>query len=130
MVGDFIDKVRIFVKGGDGGAGCMSFRRESHVPKGGPDGGDGGFGGNVIIKADGSKSSLIDYRFKHHFKAQRGTHGKGSKRNGQNGPDLVLPVPVGTIIRNVDFKKDKDIKLASSGETIADLTHIGQKVVG
>ena len=66
----FIDKVRINVKGGNGGAGCMSFRREAHVPKGGPDGGDGGHGGNVIVVADASVSSLIEYRFKHHFKAQ------------------------------------------------------------
>ena len=64
------------VKGGDGGAGCMSFRREAHVPKGGPDGGDGGHGGNVVVVADAAVSSLIDYRFKHHFKAERGTHGK------------------------------------------------------
>ena len=69
----FIDKVRIHVKGGDGGAGCMSFRREAHVPKGGPDGGDGGHGGNVVVEADAGLSSLIEYRFKHHFKAERGT---------------------------------------------------------
>ena len=68
----FIDKVRIHVKGGDGGAGCMSFRREAHVPKGGPDGGDGGHGGNVVLEADASVSSLIDYRFKHHV-AERAT---------------------------------------------------------
>ena len=74
----FIDKVRINVKGGNGGAGCMSFRREAHVPKGGPDGGDGGHGGNVIVVADASVSSLIEYRFKHHFKAERGTHGRGN----------------------------------------------------
>ena len=78
----FTDKVRIFVQGGAGGAGCMSFRREAHVPKGGPDGGDGGHGGNVIIQADASLSSLIEYRFKHHCKAQRGTHGKGSRMHG------------------------------------------------
>lgn len=91
----FIDKVRINVKGGNGGAGCMSFRREAHVPKGGPDGGDGGHGGNVIVVADASVSSLIEYRFKHHFKAERGTHGRGSRMHGATGEDLVLKVPGG-----------------------------------
>lgn len=72
----FTDISRITVCGGDGGAGCMSFRREAFVPKGGPDGGDGGRGGNVVIQADAQLSSLIDYRFKHHFRAERGTHGR------------------------------------------------------
>ena len=81
----FIDRVRIQVKGGDGGAGCMSFRREAHVPKGGPDGGDGGRGGDVVVEADGSVSSLVEYRFKHHFKATRGMHGKGSRMHGADG---------------------------------------------
>ena len=70
----------------------MSFRREAHVPKGGPDGGDGGHGGNVVVEADASLSSLIEYRFKHHFKAERGTHGKGSRMHGATGEDLVLKV--------------------------------------
>lgn len=119
----FVDKVRIFVKGGDGGAGCMSFRREAHVPKGGPDGGDGGHGGNVVVKADASLSSLIDYRFKHHFKAQRGTHGKGSRMHGATGDDLVLKVPVGTIVREY-FEETKE-----TGELIADLTRDGESVI-
>ena len=119
----FIDKVRIHVKGGDGGAGCMSFRREAHVPKGGPDGGDGGRGGNVVVKADGGVSSLIDYRFKHHFKAQRGTHGKGSKMHGANGDDLILKVPVGTVVREY-FEEGKE-----AGELIADLTRDGDAVI-
>ncbi|WP_165044369.1 GTPase ObgE [Adlercreutzia sp. ZJ138] len=119
----FVDKVRIFVKGGDGGAGCMSFRREAHVPKGGPDGGDGGHGGNVVVKADASLSSLIDYRFKHHFKAQRGVHGKGSRMHGATGDDLVLKVPVGTIVREY-FEETKE-----TGETIADLTRDGESVI-
>lgn len=119
----FIDKVRIHVKGGDGGAGCMSFRREAHVPKGGPDGGDGGHGGNVVVQADASLSSLIEYRFKHHFKAQRGTHGKGSRMHGATGEDLVLKVPVGTVVREY-FEDAKEI-----GELIADLTHDGESVV-
>ncbi len=118
----FVDKVHIFVRGGDGGAGCMSFRREAHVPKGGPDGGDGGHGGNVIIEADASVSSLIDYRFKHHFKAERGTHGKGSKMNGARGEDLILKVPVGTVVKEYSEEekcaKDVIADLARDGETI------------
>lgn len=119
----FIDKVRIHVKAGDGGAGCMSFRREAHVPKGGPDGGDGGHGGNVIVEADASLSSLIEYRFKHHFKATRGTHGKGSKMHGANGQDLVLKVPLGTVIREYNEETYE------TGELLADLTHDGERVV-
>lgn len=119
----FIDKVRIFVKGGNGGAGCMSFRREAHVPKGGPDGGDGGHGGNVVVVADAAVSSLIDYRFKHHFKATRGTHGKGSKLHGANGEDLVLKVPIGTVVREYSEENRE------AGEMIADLTHDGEQVV-
>ena len=112
----FIDKVRIHVKGGNGGAGCMSFRREAHVPKGGPDGGDGGHGGNVVVEADASLSSLIEYRFKHHFKAERGTHGKGSRMHGATGEDLVLKVPMGTVVHEY-FEESKEV-----GELIADLT--------
>ncbi len=119
----FTDKVRIFLKAGDGGAGCMSFRREAHVPKGGPDGGDGGRGGNIIVRADLGCSSLIDYRFKHHFKATRGTHGKGSKMHGSSGEDLILKVPVGTIVREYDDEA-KEV-----GEVVADLTHDGEEVI-
>ena len=118
----FVDKVRIFVKGGDGGAGCMSFRREAHVPKGGPDGGDGGHGGNVIVQADMTVSSLIDYRFKHHFKAERGTHGKGSRMHGADGEDLILKVPVGTVVHEYSDETKE------TGELIADLTHDGEQV--
>lgn len=119
----FVDKVHIHVKGGDGGAGCMSFRREAHVPKGGPDGGDGGHGGNVVLVADAQKSSLIDFRFKHHFKAARGTHGKGSKMHGARGDDLVLRVPVGTVVRECS----EDGK--ETGDLIADLSHDGERAV-
>ena len=119
----FVDKVRINVKGGNGGAGCMSFRREAHVPKGGPDGGDGGHGGNVVVQADASVSSLIEYRFKHHFKAERGTHGKGSRMHGATGDDLVLKVPVGTVVREY-FEDEREV-----GEMIADLTRDGESVV-
>ncbi len=119
----FVDQSHIFVKAGDGGAGCMSFRREAHVPKGGPDGGDGGRGGDVILEADKSVSSLIDYRFKHHFKAPRGTHGKGSRRNGAEGEDLVLKVPLGTIVREYDDQAKE------AGELIADLTMHGERII-
>ncbi len=118
----FIDKVRIHVTGGAGGAGCMSFRREAHVPKGGPDGGDGGHGGNIIVEADGSVSSLIEYRFKHHFKAERGTHGRGSRMHGATGEDLVLKVPMGTVVREYDDETRE------TGDLIADLTHDGERV--
>ncbi|MDR1083038.1 MAG: GTPase ObgE [Coriobacteriales bacterium] len=119
----FIDRVHIHVKAGDGGAGCMSFRREAHVPKGGPNGGDGGSGGNVVLRADRGASSLIDYRFKHHFKAQRGTHGKGSRMHGANGADLVLRVPLGTQVREYDEETKE------AGLLLADLTHDGECVI-
>ena len=119
----FTDMSRINVCGGDGGAGCMSFRREAFVPKGGPDGGDGGKGGDVIIQADAQLSSLIDYRFKHHFRAERGTHGQGSRRNGRSGNDLVLKVPMGTVVRELDPDTQEPLY------TIADLTHDGERVV-
>lgn len=114
----FIDEARIFVKGGDGGAGCRSFRREAHVPKGGPDGGDGGGGGQVILQADSSISTLLDYHFKRHYKAKKGQHGKGSRLDGANGPDLILPVPVGTIARD-----------SESGEILGDLLVHGQRLI-
>ena len=119
----FLDQSHIFVKAGDGGAGCMSFRREAHVPKGGPDGGDGGRGGDVILEADKTLSSLVDYRFKHHFKAQRGTHGKGSKMNGADGEDLILKVPLGTVVR------EYDVETKEAGIQIADLTEHGERVI-
>lgn len=114
----FIDEVKINVKAGDGGAGCAAFRREAHVPKGGPDGGDGGPGGDVVLEADGTLSTLIDYHYKRHFKAERGTHGKGSSRDGAHGDDLVLKVPKGTLVRDSD-----------SGEVIGDLTREGQQLI-
>ncbi len=118
----FIDEVRINVKGGDGGAGCMSFRREAHVPKGGPDGGDGGRGGDIILEADIQTSTLIAYRFKHHFKATRGTHGKGSRCHGADGEDMVLKVPVGTLVKELD----EEMNVVS---TIADLTHNKERII-
>lgn len=114
----FIDQVKIHVKGGDGGAGCMSFRREAHVPKGGPDGGDGGRGAAVVLEADQAISSLLDFRFKRHFKADRGRHGKGQIRHGAGGQDLVLRVPLGTIVTD-----------SESGDILGDLTVPGQRLI-
>lgn len=119
----FTDLCRINVRGGNGGAGCMSFRREAFVPKGGPDGGDGGHGGDVVIQADAQLSSLIDYRFKHHFRAEDGTHGKGSRKDGANGADLVLKVPMGTVVREIDART------MEPAFDIADLTRDGERVV-
>ena len=123
MENTFTDLSHINVKGGDGGAGCMSFRREAFVPKGGPDGGDGGRGGSVIIEADAQLSSLIDYRYKHHFRAERGTHGQGARRHGRDGEDLVLRVPVGTVVRELDPATQ------TPAYDIADLTQPGERVV-
>ena len=121
MENTFTDLSHINVKGGDGGAGCMSFRREAFVPKGGPDGGDGGRGGAVIVEADPQLSSLIDYRYKHHFRAERGTHGQGARRHGRDGEDLVLRVPVGTVVRELDPTAQTPLY------DIADLTQPGQR---
>ena len=123
MENTFTDLSHINVKGGDGGAGCMSFRREAFVPKGGPDGGDGGRGGAVIVEADPQLSSLIDYRYKHHFRAERGTHGQGARRHGRDGEDLVLRVPVGTVVRELDLTTLTPLY------DIADLTQPGERVV-
>ena len=123
MASNFTDMSRICVVGGDGGAGCMSFRREAHVPKGGPDGGDGGRGGDVVLMADPQLSSLIDYRYKHHFKAERGTHGKGARRHGKDGADLVLPVPLGTVVKELDPDTMEPLW------QIADLTEPGERVI-
>lgn len=114
----FVDEAHINVKAGNGGAGCKSFRREAHVPKGGPDGGDGGRGGSVVLEADQAISTLLDYHYKRHFKAERGTHGQGAARSGATGEDLVLHVPVGTVVRD-----------AETGDFISDLSHHGQRVV-
>lgn len=119
----FTDMCRINVRGGDGGAGCMSFRREAYVPKGGPDGGDGGDGGNVVVQADAQLSSLIDYRFKHHFRAERGTHGQGSRKDGRAGENLILKVPLGTVVWELDPETMEHV------HQIADLSHEGERVV-
>ena len=119
----FTDLCHINVKGGDGGAGCMSFRREAFVPKGGPDGGEGGHGGNVVVVADPQLSSLIDYRYKHHFKAARGIHGKGARRHGADGADLELRVPLGTVVRELDPTTQEPLY------EIADLTSPHERVI-
>jgi len=100
----FTDRVKIFVKGGDGGAGAVSFRREKFVPRGGPDGGNGGRGGNVILEVSRQLNSLQDYRFKHHFPASRGGRGGGSRRHGKDAPEIVLQVPPGTLVKDEEGK--------------------------
>ena len=114
----FIDEAKFYVKGGDGGNGCVSFRREKFVPKGGPDGGDGGDGGDVIIRASRRLGSLIDFRYRSHFTAERGLHGQGKKKHGRNGADCIVNVPMGSIIKD-----------AETGEVIADLIEDGQNIV-
>ena len=111
----FLDQVKIFVKAGDGGSGSPSFRREKFIEFGGPDGGDGGKGGSVILKAERNLNTLIDYRYQQHFKARRGEDGKGKNQTGKGGKDLFLSVPIGTQVFEednktliFDFKKEKD----------------------
>ena len=114
----FVDEVDVFVKGGDGGAGCVSFRREKFVPRGGPDGGDGGDGGSVVLDADPSITTLLDFHYQRHYYAQRGLHGKGANRHGKSGEDIVLRVPLGTVV------SDRD-----TGERLGDLTAPGQGLI-
>jgi GTP-binding protein len=102
---NFVDYVKIFVKAGDGGRGCVSFRREKYVPRGGPNGGDGGRGGHVIIKATDELNTLIDLRYHRENRAQRGQHGMGKNMHGRNGEDLVIPVPVGTLIKDAETQE-------------------------
>jgi len=95
----FVDEVRIHVKAGDGGNGCVSFRRERYIPRGGPDGGDGGKGGDVILQADAQLSTLLDLTYPKQFRAQKGTHGKGKNQTGRDGENLIIRIPVGTLVR-------------------------------
>jgi len=114
----FVDRAKIFVKGGDGGNGVIAFRREKYVPMGGPSGGDGGRGGHVIFVADDNLSTLMDFKYHRHFKAERGVHGQSKNMHGAAGEDMVAKVPVGTIIRDDD-----------TGDLIADLVETGQEAV-
>jgi len=113
----FVDEVEIHVRAGDGGRGCVSFRREKFVPRGGPNGGDGGRGGSVILEADEGLGTLLDFRYRRHYAAPRGGHGEGSDRHGANGGDLVLRVPVGTTVRERD-----------TGLLLGDLTADGERL--
>lgn len=114
----FVDQARIYVKGGDGGNGIVAFRREKYVPLGGPAGGDGGRGGHIVLMADEGLRTLMDFRYKRHYKAERGEHGQGKKMHGRNGEDLVLRVPVGTVVKDAD-----------TGEVLADLTKHNQTAI-
>lgn len=114
----FVDEAQIHVKAGDGGNGCVSFRREKYIPKGGPDGGDGGDGGSIVFVADVNKNTLLDFAGQHHWKAVRGENGMGKKMYGKGGADLVVRVPVGTIVHDAD-----------NDRVIADLSQDGQRAV-
>ncbi|MBI2774345.1 MAG: GTPase ObgE, partial [Chloroflexi bacterium] len=114
----FLDRARVHVKGGDGGRGSISFRREAHVPRGGPDGGDGARGGDVILHTDSQVSTLSEFRFRRTLAAKPGGNGSGRNRSGRGGKDLLVLVPVGTIVRD-----------RASGEVIADLVVPGQDLV-
>jgi len=118
----FIDYSKIFVASGKGGKGCVSFRREKYVPRGGPDGGDGGKGGDVIIKASSQINTLLDFKYKREYHAKNGQNGMGKKMHGKNSDDLVITVPAGTVIRDADSNeiiadliKDGDYFIAAKG---------------
>jgi GTP-binding protein len=118
----FIDEATITVQSGDGGSGCVSFRREKFVPRGGPDGGDGGKGGDIILKSASRRRTLLPFRYKSQFKATRGANGQGKQKTGRSGEDLVLEVPPGTIVRNAetgeilkDFSKADESFVAAPG---------------
>lgn len=114
----FVDQARFHVKAGDGGNGCISFRREKYVPRGGPNGGDGGRGGNVILECSSRLHSLIDFRYRSHFKAERGVHGKGKDMHGRKGKDCYMSVPVGSILKD-----------SETGEVLADLQREGDQYI-
>lgn len=114
----FYDRARIYVKGGDGGAGAVAFRREKYVPEGGPSGGDGGRGGDIVFVGDEGLRTLVDFRYKRHYKGDRGDHGLAKNMTGRSGEASVLRIPVGTVVLDDE-----------SGELIADITEHGQRVV-
>jgi len=114
----FIDQALVSVKAGNGGNGVISFRREKFIPKGGPDGGNGGNGGHVLIRADKQLNTLLDFRYKRHYHAENGEHGRGKDQTGKTGLDTVLKVPCGTLVRDTQ-----------TNELIADLVNPGDEVV-
>jgi GTP-binding protein len=114
----FIDQVKVYAKAGDGGRGCVSFRREKFIPKGGPNGGDGGRGAHIIFKAKHNINTLLDMRYQQQYRAEKGQHGMGRDRYGRDGKDLVIPVPMGTLIKNHD-----------TGEVMFDLTEDEQEFI-
>ncbi len=114
----FVDQVKIYVKAGDGGHGCVSFRREKYVPRGGPDGGDGGDGGDVILEASRHLHTLYDFHYRTRFQAENGRPGMGKKMKGRDGRDLILKVPLGTVVRD-----------AETGEVLYDFTRDGERFV-
>ncbi|UOE54558.1 GTPase ObgE [Bacillus sp. CMF12] len=114
----FVDQVKVYVKGGDGGNGMVAFRREKYVPNGGPAGGDGGKGANVVFEVNEGLRTLMDFRYQRHFKAPRGEHGMSKNQHGRNAKDMIVKVPPGTVVSD-----------AESGEVIADLTEHGQRAV-
>jgi len=114
----FVDYVKIKVKAGDGGRGCVSFRREKYVPRGGPDGGDGGRGGHIIFKATDQLNTLLDLKYRREYRAEKGQHGKGKKMHGRNGKDCLVAVPVGTVIKD-----------SHTEDILADLDRSGNEAV-
>ena len=114
----FVDHVKVYVRGGDGGDGMVAFRREKYVPDGGPAGGDGGKGGNIIFIVEEGLRTLMDFRYKRIFKAERGTHGMSANKHGAKAEDTFIKVPPGTVVKDVE-----------TGETIADLVEHGQTAI-
>lgn len=113
----FVDQVKIYVKSGNGGRGCISFRREKYVPRGGPNGGDGGKGGDIMVKATEDLNTLLDLRYHLHYRAKNGEHGKGKNQHGKDGPNVIIHVPVGTLVK--DF---------NTGDILSDLVEDGMEV--
>lgn len=118
MPSKYVDRVTVYLKAGDGGRGCVAFRREKYVPKGGPSGGDGGDGGDIVFRVDPGMNTLYDFRYRPHLKAQNGRPGMGDNRSGKKGEDLIVAVPPGTTIKD-----------AETGDVVADLVSEGQEAV-
>ena len=114
----FIDRVKVRVSAGTGGSGCVSFRREWREPLGGPDGGAGGRGGDVVVRGDSNLATLLDYTYRDAWEAERGEHGMGSNKTGRDGKGVVLPVPTGTVIKDVD-----------SGEVLGEILESGEELI-